>query len=177
MELATPDAVLLDAVMPGPSGFDVCRWIKQDPTRAHVPVLFMTGLADTHHIVEGFASGGVAYVVKPVRIAEVLARLATHVLRFDEPFTWAAFSSALELLSSLRGPHMLRVKGIVNVDGKPVAVQRVQHIFHPRLTLDRWPSVDTGTRLVFITRGTGSAFIRNLLQAVAAAARTALAGG
>jgi DNA-binding response OmpR family regulator len=79
LELATPDAVLLDAVMPGPSGFDVCRWIKQDPTRAHVPVLFMTGLAETHHIVEGFASGGVDYVVKPVRIAEVLARLATHV--------------------------------------------------------------------------------------------------
>ena len=75
---------------------------------------------------------------------------------------------------------MLRVKGIVNVDGKPVAVQRVQrvqHIFHPPVTLDRWPGADTGTRLVFITRGTGSAFIRNLLQAVAAAARTELAGG
>jgi DNA-binding response OmpR family regulator/DNA-binding CsgD family transcriptional regulator len=79
MEFATPDAVLMDAVMPGPSGFDVCRWIKQDPTRAHVPVLFMTGLAETHNIVEGFAAGGVDYVVKPVQIAEVLARLATHV--------------------------------------------------------------------------------------------------
>ena len=79
MELATPDGVLLDAVMPGPSGFDVCRWIKQDPTRAHVPVLFMTGLGETHHVVEGFAAGGVDYVVKPVRVAEVLARLATHV--------------------------------------------------------------------------------------------------
>jgi len=79
LELAMPDAVLLDAVMPGPSGFDVCRWIKQDPTRAHVPVLFMTGLGETHHVVEGFAAGGVDYVVKPVRVAEVLARLATHV--------------------------------------------------------------------------------------------------
>jgi DNA-binding NarL/FixJ family response regulator len=79
LELATPDAVLLDAVMPGPSGFEVCRWIKQDPTRAHVPVLFMTGLGETQNIVEGFAAGGVDYVVKPVRVAEVLARLATHV--------------------------------------------------------------------------------------------------
>ena len=104
------------------------------------------------------------------------AGISTQVLRFDEPFTWAAFSSALELLSTLRGPDMLRVKGIVNVDGKPVVVQGVQHIFHPPVTLDRWPSADTGTRLVFITRGIDSAVIRNLLQAVAAAARTELAG-
>ena len=79
LELAVPDAVLLDAVMPGLSGFDVCRQLKAEPAWAHVPVIFMTGLAETDHIVEGFGSGGVDYVVKPLKVPEVLARLSTHV--------------------------------------------------------------------------------------------------
>ncbi len=99
------------------------------------------------------------------------AGIRTQVLRFDQPFTWAAFSSALELLSTLRGPDLLRVKGIVNVEGQPVVVQGVQHIFHPPVPLDRWPSADTGTRLVFITRRIEADVIRNLLQAVAAAVK------
>jgi len=98
------------------------------------------------------------------------ASISTQVLRFDAPFTWTAFSSAMELLTTLRGPDLLRVKGIVNVDGQPVVVQGVQHIFHPPVTLDRWPSSDLGTRLVFITRRIDASVIRNLLTAVAAAA-------
>ena len=90
-------------------------------------------------------------------------------MRFETPFTWAAFSAALELLATLRGPDMLRVKGIVNVEGAPVVVQGVQHIFHDPVKLDRWPSADTDTRMVFITRGIEAATIRNLLSAVAAA--------
>jgi DNA-binding NarL/FixJ family response regulator len=73
-----PDAILLDGLMPGLSGFDTCRRIKADPTLAHIPVIFMTGLSETPHVLEGFASGGVDYVVKPLRAQEVLARLATH---------------------------------------------------------------------------------------------------
>jgi DNA-binding NarL/FixJ family response regulator len=79
LELVVPDAILLDAVMPGLSGFDTCRRIKAHPAWQHVPVLFMTGLSDTADIVAGFDAGGVDYVVKPVRIEEVLARLTTHV--------------------------------------------------------------------------------------------------
>ncbi|HET8693113.1 MAG TPA: response regulator [Aquabacterium sp.] len=74
-----PDAVLLDAVMPGLSGFETCRAIKAHASWAHLPVIFMTGLSDTADIVAGFAAGGVDYVVKPVKIEEVLARLQTHV--------------------------------------------------------------------------------------------------
>lgn len=112
---------------------------------------------------------------KPLATARTAQRAALHdagirtqVLRFEAPFTWPAFSAALELLATLRGPDMLRVKGIVNVDGRPMVVQGVQHIFHPPVTLDRWPSEDTATRLVFITRGIEAGVIRNLLQAVAA---------
>lgn len=74
-----PDAVLLDAVMPGLSGFETCDRIKANPAWSHLPVIFMTGLGDTGDIVQGFASGAVDYVVKPVHAEEVLARLATHV--------------------------------------------------------------------------------------------------
>jgi G3E family GTPase len=97
------------------------------------------------------------------------ASIRTLSLRFETPFAWPAFSAALELLTTLRGPDLLRVKGIVNVEGQPVVVQGVQHIFHDPVELDRWPSADTGTRLVFITRGIDAATIRNLLSAVAAA--------
>ncbi len=78
LELVTPDAILLDGLMPGLSGFDTCRRIKDTPAWAHVPVIFMTGLSETQHVVEGFACGGVDYVVKPLRAQEVLARLHTH---------------------------------------------------------------------------------------------------
>jgi len=79
LKLAVPDAILLDAVMPGLAGFETCRRIKAEPALSHIPVVFMTGLSETSHLVEGFAAGGVDYVVKPARAEEVLARLATHV--------------------------------------------------------------------------------------------------
>jgi G3E family GTPase len=94
--------------------------------------------------------------------------ITTVSLRFETPFTWASFSSALDLLATLRGPDLLRVKGIVNVEGQPVVVQGVQHIFHPPVHLDRWPNDDTHTRMVFITRKISGDTIRNLFQAVGA---------
>jgi DNA-binding NarL/FixJ family response regulator len=79
LDLVTPDAVLLDALMPGLDGFETCRRIKAHVVWQHIPVIFMTGLSETSHIVKAFEAGGVDYVVKPVRTPEVLARLATHV--------------------------------------------------------------------------------------------------
>jgi DNA-binding NarL/FixJ family response regulator len=79
LALVSPDAILLDAVMPGIDGFETCRRIKAHPEWSHIPVIFMTGLSDTERIVEGFQAGGVDYVVKPVRAEEVLARLSTHL--------------------------------------------------------------------------------------------------
>jgi G3E family GTPase len=80
--------------------------------------------------------------------------IRSFVLWFDRPFSWQTFSAAMELLTSMRGPDLLRVKGLVNVAGErgPVVVQGVQHIFHPPTTLDAWPSEDRRSRLVFITR-------------------------
>ncbi|MBR0786118.1 response regulator [Bradyrhizobium iriomotense] len=75
----TPDIVLLDAVMPGIDGFETCRRLKRDAGLANVPVIFMTGLAETEHIVRGLDAGGVDYVTKPIVIEEMLARIRVHL--------------------------------------------------------------------------------------------------
>jgi DNA-binding NarL/FixJ family response regulator len=75
----TPDIVLLDAVMPGMDGFETCRRLKRDAGLSNVPVIFMTGLAETEHIVAGLEAGGVDYVTKPIVIEEMLARIRVHL--------------------------------------------------------------------------------------------------
>ncbi len=74
-----PDVILLDAMMPGMDGFEVARRLKADFTTHHIPIVFMTGLTETEHVVAAFAAGGADYVTKPIRPAEVLARIAAHV--------------------------------------------------------------------------------------------------
>ena len=76
---AVPDVVLLDAVMPGWDGFEVARRLKADTTTAHIPIIFMTGLTETEHLVAALAAGGVDYVTKPVKVAEVMARMGVHM--------------------------------------------------------------------------------------------------
>ncbi len=75
----SPDIVLLDAVMPGLDGFEVCQILKDDLTTRHIPVIFMTGLTDTEHVVAGFSAGGTDYVTKPLNPSEVIARLEAHL--------------------------------------------------------------------------------------------------
>jgi DNA-binding response OmpR family regulator/DNA-binding CsgD family transcriptional regulator len=75
----TPDIILLDAVMPGIDGFETCRRLKREAGLNNVPVIFMTGLAETEHIVRGLEAGGVDYVTKPIVIEEMLARIRVHL--------------------------------------------------------------------------------------------------
>jgi len=75
----TPDIVLLDAVMPGIDGFETCKRMKRDAGLVNVPIIFMTGLAETEHIVRGLEAGGVDYVTKPIAIQEMLARIRVHL--------------------------------------------------------------------------------------------------
>ncbi|MDO9617867.1 MAG: response regulator [Pseudomonas sp.] len=74
-----PDLILLDAMMPGLDGFETCQRIKADAATADIPVLFMTALTDSEHVVKGFAAGGIDYVTKPINTEEVLARVASHL--------------------------------------------------------------------------------------------------
>ncbi|MCB5189513.1 response regulator transcription factor [Methylobacillus arboreus] len=78
-EEARPDIILLDAIMPGLDGFEVCARLKANLNTRHIPVIFMTGLTESEHVVAGFAAGGTDYVTKPIRTAEVIARISTHL--------------------------------------------------------------------------------------------------
>jgi DNA-binding NarL/FixJ family response regulator len=81
LNLVTPDIILLDAVMPGMDGFETCQAIKQRPDGRDIPIVFMTGLIETRHVVRAFEQGAIDYVTKPVRQEEVIARIGTHIQR------------------------------------------------------------------------------------------------
>ncbi|MDT9001455.1 response regulator [Paucibacter sp. APW11] len=77
---ALPDIVLLDAVMPGGiDGFEVARRLKASPGTAAIPIVFMTGLTETEHLVAALEAGGSDYVTKPIKPKEVLARMQVHL--------------------------------------------------------------------------------------------------
>lgn len=82
--------------------------------------------------------------------------IRSYAIVLDEAISRQAFESWLALLTAMRGPDLLRIKGLVKVrehPERPVVFHGVQHVFHPPRTLDAWPSEDQRTRLVFITRG------------------------
>ena len=145
-----------------------------DVVQGEIDPAFLTGIglasarADAAQIGRwlGSGAGGGAY------LGAVAPRhdrgITTLTLWFDRPFGWQAFTAAMELLTSLRGPDLLRVKGLVNVGGEPgpVVVQGVQHVFHPPVTLAAWPSDDRRSRLVFITRGIDEPTVSAVFAAV-----------
>jgi G3E family GTPase len=94
--------------------------------------------------------------------------IASFVLTPERPLHWPAFARTMDVLTSLRGPDLLRVKGFVDVaDCKgPVLVQFVQHLADPPVELRAWPNGETGTRLVFITRHLPETAVRALFAAV-----------
>jgi len=74
-----PDLILLDAEMPGMSGFDVCRAMQADPTLAHVPVIFVTSHSDAQSEVAGFELGAADFISKPISEPLVMARVKTQL--------------------------------------------------------------------------------------------------
>ena len=100
------------------------------------------------------------------------AAIRAFSLRFDQPFTWDSLNAALQTLTMLRGPDLLRVKGIVNVAGEsgPVILQAAQHVIHPPVTLESWRDADRSTRIVFIVRNITRESVESLFTAVGALA-------
>lgn len=78
LRFVTPDAILLDGMMPGMDGFETCRRLKDSPTTRSIPVIFMTALGELDDLLRGFDEGAVDYIVKPIRNEEVLARVGAH---------------------------------------------------------------------------------------------------
>jgi len=75
-----PDLVLLDIMMPGMDGYEVCRRLRYDPATRDIPIVFLTAMDETEHKTAGFEAGAVDYITKPFEILEVKARVKTHLL-------------------------------------------------------------------------------------------------
>jgi DNA-binding NarL/FixJ family response regulator len=100
----TPHIVLLDAIMPGMDGFETCKRLKRDAGLANVPIIFMTGLAETEHIVRGLEAGGVDYVTKPIVVEEMLARIRVHLAN-------ARMTQSARAALDVSGRYLLAVSG------------------------------------------------------------------
>lgn len=74
-----PDLILLDIMMPEESGFDLCRWLKNNTKLKEIPVIFLTAKNDAETLIEGFSLGAVDYITKPFKSKELIARVKTHV--------------------------------------------------------------------------------------------------
>lgn len=74
-----PDLILVDALMPGMTGWEVCETLHQDYRLSSIPLIFMTGLTETEHVLRAFEAGAVDYVTKPLRLEETLARISVHI--------------------------------------------------------------------------------------------------
>jgi G3E family GTPase len=102
------------------------------------------------------------------------ARIHSFCLTFDEPLPWDGISTWLEVLTMTRGESVLRIKGILNLEGqdRPIAIHGVQHLFHPPVKLAAWPEGDDRrSRLVFILRDLDRATVEKGLRAFAESAR------
>jgi len=73
------DLILLDIMMPGMDGYQVCIKLKSDNTKKHIPVIFLTAKTEPEDIIRGFEAGGSDYISKPFNSMELLARVKTHV--------------------------------------------------------------------------------------------------
>jgi G3E family GTPase len=94
----------------------------------------------------------------------------------DQPVTWAGLTLWLEMLSRHKGENLLRVKGLLNVEGQPVVVHAVQTIIHEPEILAQWPDAERRSRLVFITRGIGIMELEKSLPSLSYAASTPALG-
>ncbi len=104
----TPDIILLDAVMPGLDGFETCLKLKANPAISPVPVVFMTGLTETEHVVRALEAGGVDYLTKPINIDELRARIRVHL-------TNARSAQSARVALDAAGRHLLAVGGEGNI--------------------------------------------------------------
>ena len=98
--------------------------------------------------------------------------LCSFALIFEKPLSWAGFEQTMTVLTALRGPDLLRVKGLIAIEEcrGPVVVHFVQHVAHPPVELEDWPDGDRRSRLVFVTRSLRRESVERLFTDVAAIA-------
>jgi len=90
------DLILLDIMMPGMDGFEVCKALKENQETSDIPIIFLTAKADMNSIVKGFAVGGQDYITKPFNASELLARTETHIQLHEQKIALAELNEKLE---------------------------------------------------------------------------------
>jgi G3E family GTPase len=101
--------------------------------------------------------------------------LCSFALIFEKPLPWAGFEQTMAVLTELRGPDLLRVKGLIAIEEcrGPVVVHFVQHVAHPPVELEDWPDDDRRSRLVFVTRSLRREAVEQLFAGTAAVVASA----
>ena len=121
---ASPDLILLDIMMPGIDGFEVCRRLKANPATAAIPVIFLSALTDTKDKVQGLQLGAVDYVSKPFQPDEVIARVNTHLtihrLKREVEKKKDALETELKIVSDVQ--RRLLPKKVPDIKGLKLAV-------------------------------------------------------
>ncbi|QNA90536.1 two-component system response regulator [Massilia sp. Dwa41.01b] len=142
LELAqkeNPDLILLDVMMPGMSGYEVCAALKAHPATAPIPVIFVTALTDTADEIEGFEAGAVDYITKPVSPPVVRARVRTHLslVRTEElKATRLAIVQRLGLAAEYKdnetGLHVIRMSHFARILGLAAGMteQEAEDLLH-----------------------------------------------
>lgn len=99
-----PDLILLDVLMPGIDGYEVCRMLKDDMLLADVPIIFTTGLSDQEAETKGLLLGAIDYVTKPIQPVVLRARVRNHIelKRLRDQLAQLAVTDALTGLSNRR---------------------------------------------------------------------------
>jgi putative two-component system response regulator len=136
LELArqeNPDLVLLDVMMPGMSGYEVCASLKANPETAAIPVIFVTALTDTADELEGFEAGAVDYITKPVSPPIVRARVRTHLslvrmeeLRATRLEIVQRLGLAAEYKDNETGLHVIRMSHFSRILGIAAGLNEVE---------------------------------------------------
>ena len=128
-----PDLVLLDVMMPGMSGYEVCAALKAHPATASVPVIFVTALTETADEVEGFEAGAVDYITKPVSPPIVRARVRTHLslvrmeeLRATRLEIVQRLGLAAEYKDNETGLHVIRMSHFSRILGIAAGLSEVE---------------------------------------------------
>jgi PAS domain S-box-containing protein len=111
VQMSPPDLILLDIMMPGMSGYEVCERLKADEQARDIPIIFISALDATEDKVRAFTAGGVDYVTKPFHSEEVLARVETHLALRD-------------LNATLKAQVIARTAEIITEKGKSETILR-----------------------------------------------------
>ncbi len=109
-----PDLILLDIMMPGMDGYEVCKRLKADQSTKDIPIIFLTAKTDTESVVKGFELGAMDYVTKPFNTSELLARVTTQMVLKKSKDDIARYLKEIELKNKQITDSIRYAKSIQN---------------------------------------------------------------